>query len=102
LGGSPEKGVVLMAHPTTTSTGSSRKKEVLLQTRPSQTTGKPETDSGKAQSDWQLTTNKTLRQLTTERELSEDQEVKRSERQLKTTLGATEADMAIDNQSAHQ
>jgi len=91
-----------MAHPTTTSTGSSRKKEVLLQTRPSQTTGKPETDSGKAQSDWQLTTNKTLRQLTTERELSEDQVVKRSERQLKTTLDATEADMAIDDQSAHQ
>jgi len=75
---------------------------VPLQTRPSQTTGKPEIDSGKAQSDWQLTTNKTLRQLTTERELSEDQEVKRSERQLKTTLGATEADMAIDDQSAHQ
>jgi hypothetical protein len=75
---------------------------VLLQTRLSQTTGNPEIDSGKTQSDWQLTTNKTLRQLTTERELSEDKGVKRSERQLKTTLDAIEADMAIDDQSGHQ
>jgi hypothetical protein len=66
---------------------------VLLQTRLSQTTGDPEIDSGKTQSDWQLTT---------ERELSEDKGVKRSERQLKTTLDAIEADMAIDDQSGHQ
>jgi hypothetical protein len=40
--------------------------------------------------------------LTTEWELSEDQDVKRLERQLKTTLDAIKVDMAIDDQFGHQ